>query len=206
MFELLSRYKMDVNFCLLFGPEYWKGTARGQIKQYFDKQWTEGKKNKSTLTWYRQKYRRCANPHLTGDPSSKLLARCIAGDMQLDGRTALFKGDSPSCKLCAQSEENETHIVLHCSALKEEREEMMEYIREEWGPEESTEWNSIPEEDQMAKLLGISQEVSEAHIRKVKIFLVKAHKKKQIYNEVINGLDKKGGKKKSRERKGLNSL
>ena len=54
----------------------------------------------------------------------------------------------------------------------------------------------------MAKLLGISIEASEAHIWKVKTFLVRAHKKKQIYTEVVSGLEQKA--RRNKERKGGN--
>jgi hypothetical protein len=177
--SLLARYKIDTTLCFTGGKDQWKGLIGKQIRNWFDQQWRESLLTKPSLKIYQGREQRHWNYHLGGDGSSKLMIRCMAGDMTLDARRAKYTLTVPLCKMCLQAKEDECHLVNDCEVVAEERQEMLGIIQSDWEGEEHLEWQLADSVRKVQILLGIQRDISKREADAIKIFLVKAvHRRK----------------------------
>ena len=150
-----------------------------RVKENGLNRWRTGMNNKSTLKWYKSKKQPEKINWHKGDRESKLMFKARAGVLEVNGR----KRDEAEqgCRHCGEEKETIEHFIVECDKYEEERQELIDSIKEEIGEEEWDRRLWEEEEGGIVTALGLYEksQTNESIIKHMKAFLNKCWTKRE---------------------------
>ena len=142
--EILTKYNLPNPLELLENPpkkEHWKRTYKKKMKDFWSKKQTDEIAEMSSLKFLGTTASTPGKPHLvwatTKDnpmetEKAMVKVKLMTGTYRLQAeRSKLSRGQqSPICNLCRTSEEDASHLLLHCSALQHKRDPYLRQMEE----------------------------------------------------------------------------
>ena len=133
----------------LIGNRIWNRKAEQSVKWKSNNKWKDACNKKASLKHYKQKESPKTEDIYDGSWGSELLCQLRTGSYKTNKRERFWNEMGPKCKRCEEEkQEDEIHLLIECSAYREERMRLIYLINEKIG-------NSITSEDMFSIAVGL---------------------------------------------------